>query len=119
MRIAKCEEILEKKRRRLRNYYERQERPLPLVLNQLCDGASSLMQRDEEDDDEDQKHQQELPYSKFIKVERPQEKELEDEQNRIPKNWLQEYELYDEADDELDSTYGTPDPTIPVSDGKN
>lgn len=87
--------------------------PLPLILNQLCDGALTKLE-EPENEVSNERHVdiQDLPYSRYIKVEKDNRKT---KQQQIPQNWLQDYELYNEADDELESIYGTPNSNVPVS----
>lgn len=119
VRLKQYNRIVENKERKQQALIQRSLKPLPVVLNQLCEGAATISDDDIAYDDEDVKEKvqvQDLPYSRFIKVEKSnitvEEKKPED---RVPKNWLQDYELYDEADEEMETTYGTPNPQIPIS----
>lgn len=84
--------------------------------------VSSLENKDEESDLEEPIEEpkvQDLPYTRFIKVKTAETDVLPipvKEEDRVPHNWLQDYELYDESAEEMESTYGTPDPRVPVSD---
>ncbi|CAG9804661.1 unnamed protein product [Chironomus riparius] len=95
--------------------------PLPVVLNQLCE-EKPKEQDTEELDFKKQNKQVEftvssLPYSRFLKVQSSELKESQENEDKkvVPNNWLKDYELYDEAEDELQSEYGTPDPNFPVT----
>ena len=97
--------------------------PLPVVLNQLCE-EKSKKQIDTEELDVKKQHKQveftvsSLPYSRFLKLpssELEEPEEVVDDKKVVPNNWLKDYELYDEAEDELQSEYGTPDPNFPVT----
>lgn len=93
-------------------------KPLPLVLNQLCDNAVDKLEEPKYAIEEPAKQNiKDLPFSRNLKVEKLNDSELQNnrENPKVPLNWLQDYELYDETEDEIESTYGTPNPTIPVS----
>lgn len=83
---------------------------LPLVLNQLCEAGPTAIEENVEESTP-----QVLPFARFLRVEKDEEGILEAKKERTPKDWLHDYELYDEKDDEIQSTYGTPNPNIPVS----
>lgn len=122
VRLKQYNTIIKKKER----YTERQKssqqvEPLPLVLNQLCDGPAlrDMINKPEEENKKTPtiNKNSSLPYTCFIKV-----KSSEDETNKTqkeddpyPKNWMSEYELYDESEPETQSAYGTPNPLIPTS----
>lgn len=98
--------------------------PLPVVLNQLCD-ENPTQKEDLVDLDVKKPLKKEeftvasLPYSRFLKVpssELEEPAEIVGDKKVIQNNWLKDYELYDEAEDELQSEYGTPDPNFPVTD---
>lgn len=127
VRLRKLDEIVGKKeRKRLKNEKTVVE-PLPLALNQLFDNAVTHIEEDQREIEiQYRKRYQKtvLPFSRFLRVENAESttNEEETEENRvttikrqIPKNWLQDYEMYDEADDELHSEYGTPDIYHPVT----
>lgn len=98
--------------------------PLPVVLNQLCDEKPAQKEDTVELDVKKQLKKEEftvasLPYSRFLKVpssELEEPVEIINDKKVVPNNWLKDYELYDEAEDELQSEYGTPDPNFPVTD---
>lgn len=95
-----------------------QVKPLPLVLNQLCDNAVEKLEEPEYVIEKPAKQNiKDLPFSRNLKVEKINDDELPNkrENPKVPLNWLQDYELYDETEDEIESTYGTPNPTVPVS----
>lgn len=65
-----------------------------------------------------------LPFSRFLRVPKDEtaiDEEIKEVQvatiikRQIPKNWLQDYEFYDESEEELQSEYGTPDALHPVT----
>lgn len=117
VRLKKYSMISGKKEERKKAFLQGQIKPLPLVLNQLCDGALDELEPQVEEEMAETKPVQDLPYSRYLKVEKSSD-EVETSkpsEDRVPKNWLQDYELYDEADDEISSTYGTNNPKIPVS----
>jgi hypothetical protein len=105
------------------------EEPLPLVLNQFYDNAVTNFEEDKREIDIEYKKRFQktvLPFSRFLRVEKTDnlnEDEIEEVpstpvkfiKREIPKNWLQDYEMYDEAETELDSEYGTPDIYYPVT----
>lgn len=115
VRFKKYDQIVERKERKTRAILQRQIKPLPLVLNQLCEGAVSNLEQQDESDTE-QLNIQDLPYSRYMKVLDNNEEIKVDKDERLPKNWLKDYELYDETEEEIESKYGTPDPNVPVSD---
>lgn len=117
VRFKKYDQIVERKERKTRAILQRQIKPLPLVLNQLCEGAVSNLEQQDESDTEQLKRVQDLPYSRYMKVLQNNDEEIKvNEDERVPKNWLKDYELYDESEEEIESTYGTPDQNVPVSD---
>lgn len=117
VRLKAHDRLMGHKLRREREELQKQIKPLPLVLNQLCGEAMSNLENPEDSDDEEISKVQDLPHSRFLKVEKVEEiAEAKEEETRVPKNWLKDYELYDESDEDLESTYGTPDITVPVSD---
>jgi nitric oxide-associated protein 1 len=117
VRLKNLDSMMGHKRKKQMEQLQQQIKPLPLVLNQLCETVSSDMENpDEDSDDEELAKAQDLPYSRFLRVEKAEEAIVPKEEDRVPKDWLKDYELYDEADEEFESTYGTPDLTVPVSD---
>lgn len=120
-RMKQYERHYDKKEKRRQEYLQQQVKPLPLILNQLCNDPASGIEKqqhqEEDDDDNDEVEKQiyDLPYSRFLKVEKSDEVAEEAKEDRIPKNWLQDYELYDEGEEEMNSTYGTPNPKVPIS----
>lgn len=93
-------------------------KPLPLVLNQLCDNAVDKLEGPKYKIEEPAKQNiTDLPFSRNLKVEKINDNEQKNkrENPKVPLNWMQDYELYDETEDEIESTYGTPNPDIPVS----
>ena len=118
VRLKQYDTIMLKQENRNRAIFQKDIKPLPLVLNQLCEGAVNELEKEhEEKPEKDKQHVQDLPYSRFLKVknENISSEPATQEQDRVPNNWLQDYELYDESESELQSTYGTPDPRVPVS----
>lgn len=117
VRMKKYDEIIGKREKR-EIYKQFQElKTLPVVLSQFVDDSAETSQQEndeyEDDDDLDESLEiSDLPYARYLKVEAS---ENTSEKEQIPKNWLQDYELYNEAEEELESTYGTPNPKIPVS----
>lgn len=115
VRLMKYEEISNIREERRKAFLQRQILPLPLVLNQLCDGALDELEPKYEEPVEP-KHSGDLPYSRYIKVDKTDNDTEDPVEDRSPKNWLHDYELYNGSEEEVVSTYGTPDPTIPASD---
>lgn len=128
LRLRKLDEMTTKEeKQRIRKEREFGVEPVPLVLSQLCEDIPNEVKLEEEEKVIEQivqsKRNVVFPYSRYLKVERSKEnsdsKEIPDEhekeEKKIPKNWLQDYEYYDEAEDELDSKYGTPDPNYPIT----
>lgn len=95
--------------------------PIPLVLSQLCDDQpkKEMSENDEKTEVQKDFSLSALPFSRFLKVQKSSDDETDDieevQKKTPPKNWLKDYELYDEAEEELDSEYGTPDPLFPVT----
>lgn len=123
VRIRKLDRITYKKERKQRRLADTNVESLPAVLNQLCDFRVDLQEDDiKEAEREIRRRYQKtvLPYSRFLKIdstssEADEEYADDDTEKRVvPKNWLKDYELYDEAEDELDF-YGTPDQLHPIS----
>lgn len=120
VRLKQHDRIVSNNERRRLAIFQRETKSLPIVLNQFCEGAavSSFEEKHEEESDSEDSNVQDLPYSRFLKVTNSKninEDTTKKEEDRVPKNWLQDYELYDEAESEMQSTYGTADPTVPVS----
>lgn len=114
VRLKQYEEISNRREERRKAYLQRQIQPLPLVLNQLCDGALDELEPKDEEEHVESKHAGDLPYSRYIKVEN--DDTGDPAEDRSPKNWLHDYELYDGSEEEIVSTYGTPDPNMAASD---
>jgi nitric oxide-associated protein 1 len=114
IRIRKYDELYARERRKKQRQYEHNVKTLPLILSQFCEETEKEEVKDE-DEQNIEKSVQDLPYSRYLKVGKPTNETMKSEQERFPKDWLHDYELYDEAEDETESTYGTPDPRIPVS----
>jgi nitric oxide-associated protein 1 len=112
VRLRKYDAIMTNKERRVRKMMDDQIKPLPLVLRQLCEGAEKLDMQ-EEPVEQQRVEVQDLPYSRFLRVE--QDSAPVSSEEKVPKNWLRDYELYDELDEDLPSRYGTPNLKIPVS----
>jgi hypothetical protein len=103
--------------------------PIPLVISQLYDNNSNEID-DDSARDKIKKMKPKmtsevvLPYSRYLRVEQSDEIEEEEaidtrklsSKKEVPKNWLKDYELYDEAEEELQSEYGTADPDYPITD---
>lgn len=115
IRLKQYDKIIAKKEQIDRAFFQNHVKPLPLVLNQLCDGAVSALEKMPEKDSDSEKTNviHDLPYSRFLKVGKTENTATKED--RLPKNWLQDYELYDESESEIQSTYGTPNPKVPVS----
>lgn len=127
VRIRKLDRITTKKEKRQAKRAESEVESLPTCLNQLCDFRVDLQEDNIREVERDIKRRYQktvLPYSRFLKIENTSsttetddyEEETEEvtEKRVVPKNWLQDYELYDEAEDEMD-LYGTPDRIHPIS----
>lgn len=117
VRLKKYDEIIARKQKNAEWRFNREVKSLPLVLKQLCDEPKADEEEEygSDSDTEESRPIYDLPYSRYVKVEKADEpKEAVEE--RVPKNWLRDYDLYDEAEEEMTSTYGTPDPNVPVSD---
>lgn len=112
VRLRKYDEIMGKKQKNADRKFQQDVKALPLVLNQFCEEPKA-----EEENDSDSEAEEapihDLPYSRFLKVEKTEIPVKVEE--RVPQNWLKDYDLYDESEEELQSTYGTPDPNVPVS----
>lgn len=127
VRIRKLDRITTKKEKRQAKRAESEVESLPTCLNQLCDFRVDLQEDNIREVEREIKRRYQktvLPYSRFLKIENTSsttetddyEEETEEvtEKRVVPKNWLQDYELYDEAEDEMD-LYGTPDRIHPIS----
>lgn len=127
VRIRKLDRITTKKEKRQAKLAESEVESLPTCLNQLCDFRVDLQEDNIREVEREIKRRYQktvLPYSRFLKIENTSsttetddyEEETEEftEKRVVPKNWLQDYELYDEAEDEID-LYGTPDRIHPIS----
>lgn len=123
VRIRKLDALVGKKERKRIRQEKILDEPLPLALNQFFDNAVTQIDQDKREIDIEYKKRYQktvLPFSRFLRVEK-----IEDANNEqlpelpmkreIPKNWLKDYELYDEAENELESEYGTPDIYYPVT----
>lgn len=126
VRLRKLDALIGKKERWRIKKEKIKEEPLPVVLNQLFDNAVTYLEADRREIDIEYKRRYQktvLPFSRFLRVERTERVEDESKEKienlpakkEIPKNWLQDYELYDETEDELSSEYGTPDIYYPVT----
>lgn len=116
MRIKEYDKIIGRKEEKARAIAAANIKPLPLVLSQLCEGAVTAVDQQDDDfdsGDEDSSETHNLPYARFLKVEKDEDVKVPEE--RVPKNWMQDYELYDESEQEIQSIYGTPNSSIPVS----
>lgn len=128
VRIKKLDRIIgaqEKKRAKLQNS---KVESLPLVLSQLSD--HNLLEPDEKEELQMENLKRykrvDYPFSRFLEVDKSYEnriavsEDLDAVRDRksleIHNNWLRDYELYDESEEELTGMYGTPDPHYPVSD---
>lgn len=127
VRLRKLDRITTKKEKRQAKRAESEVESLPTCLNQLCDFRVDLQEDNIREVEREIKRRYQktvLPYSRFLKIENTSsttetddyEEETEEvtEKRVVPKNWLQDYELYDEAEDEMD-LYGTPDRIHPIS----
>ncbi|KAG5681016.1 hypothetical protein PVAND_010482 [Polypedilum vanderplanki] len=118
-RIRKLDHITEsQKKAQIRRNQEFGVEPLPLALKHFCDDQSANILEDKNDSIMHKKKFQNivLPFSRYLKVEKSNEEEEKDTQTKEnPENWMKDYELYDEAEDEIQNEYGTPDPEHPVS----
>lgn len=131
VRLRKLDIIVGKRERKRKREDERKgivPEPLPLVLNQLYDNAVTRIEADSRElEIEYMRRYQKtvLPFSRFLRVgdtdqtdpieANEDDKELQSFKKEIPKNWLKDYELYDEAEEELESHYGSPDIYHPVT----
>lgn len=127
VRLRKLDRITTKKEKRQAKLADSEVESLPTCLNQLCDFRVDLQVDNIREVEREIKRRYQktvLPYSRFLKIENTSsttetddyEEETEEvtEKRVVPKNWLQDYELYDEAEDEID-LYGTPDRIHPIS----
>lgn len=127
VRLRKLDRITTKKEKRQAKLADSEVESLPTCLNQLCDFRVDLQEDNIREVEREIKRRYQktvLPYSRFLKIENTSsttetddyEEETEEvtEKRVVPKNWLQDYELYDEAEDEID-LYGTPDRIHPIS----
>ena len=126
VRLRKLDRITTKKEKRQSRLVDSEVESLPTVLNQLCDFRVNLQEDNNKEIEREFKRRYQktvLPYSRFLKIENTSSAQTEDyeegdeevtEKQVVPKNWLQDYELYDEAEDEMD-LYGTPDRFHPIS----
>lgn len=127
VRLRKLDRITTKKEKRQAKLADSEVESLPTCLNQLCDFRVDLQEDNIREVEREIKRRYQktvLPYSRFLKIENTSsttetddyEEETEEvtEKRVVPKNWLQDYELYDEAEDEMD-LYGTPDRIHPIS----
>lgn len=123
VRIRKMDRITTaKERRRIRNE-KIVEDPLPTVLNQLCEDPVLLRDVNIQEVGKEKLRRYQktvLPFSRYLRIDSEEQNEIlnqvEDEQPKrlIPKNWLQDYDLYDETAEEI-NVYGTPDVLYPIS----
>lgn len=110
------EMMIEKKLKQVENV-----EPLPIVLNQLCENAVDELDLDNYGKKAtkvvDRYINTDLPFKRLQTVQQETRANSVDAEikEKLPTNWLQDYELYDEEDDELHSVYGSPNPKIPVS----
>lgn len=126
VRLRKLDRITRKKEKKRLIEEKLQVEELPVVLNQLSDIQVEFNNpRNEAEEAREYKRRYQktvLPYSRFLKMEisspliEESMTELEklSPKKQIPKNWLQDYELYNEAEEEID-TYGTPDARTNIS----
>lgn len=126
VRIKKLDEITSRQiKRRMKEEEDLGVVPISVALSQLCDSRPQRRIIEDEEDAMEVKNEfkvSSLPYSRFLKVEKAtgeeavsQVRTIEYKKKSPPKNWLKDYELYDEAEDDLQSEYGTPDPHYPVT----
>lgn len=123
VRLRKLDRITTKKERKQAKLADANVESLPAVLKQLCDFRVDIQEDNYKEVERDisRRYQKTVfPYSRYLKIENTSNEETEDyaeevtEKRVIPKNWLQDYELYNEAQDEVDF-YGTPDRLYPIS----
>jgi hypothetical protein len=128
VRIKKLDRIIGAQERKRARLQQSKIESLPLVLSQLSDHDLLEPEEKEELKNENLKRYQRVdyPFSRFLEVDKTYENriavsedldELRDRKSlKIQNNWLRDYELYDESEEELAGIYGTPDPDYPVSD---
>lgn len=115
VRLKKYDEMTNRTESYQLRKLQRETKSIPIVLSQLCAETVSSLEQDDEVEEEEVRKVQDLPFSRFVKVDKESEVEPLEDNSRVPKNWLQDYELYDESENEMQSTYGTANPDIPVS----
>lgn len=118
VRLNKLDAITRRKDKWKKAVMEQHVQTLPLVLSQLCEPAKTEdnLEELEEEKSENIPLSSNFPYARYLRVDPSYEIEESAKKDRkIPSNWLQDYEFYDEAEEEMTSTYGTPNPKIPVS----
>lgn len=126
VRLRKLDAIVGKRERKRIKKENVVVEPLPMVLNQLYDNAVSYLDEDKRDIEIEYKKRYQktvMPFSRFLKVNKEDipadevttEVQVKPIKREIPKNWLKDYELYDESEEELSSQYGTPDIYYPVT----
>lgn len=121
MRMIKLEGIMERRERWQQAKMMKHVQTLPLALSHLCEPAKSdeISQTEEETSDlEDSPGiESSFPYARFLKVYSPaKDEEQPEKKEKVPSNWMQDYEYYNEAELEMRSINGTPNPVLPVSD---
>lgn len=131
VRLRKLDIITSKKERKRARIEKNKVEQLPLALSQLCDvhvNYQSINDEDEVQRERKRFYQKTVfPYSRFLKVENVDNSNAEIAENfeldlvpkkgksLVPNNWLKDYELYNEAEEELMDVYGTPDRNHPIS----
>lgn len=129
VRLRKLDTMIGSRERRRMKQEKEEVDPLPMVLNQLYDNAVTRIDEDQREVDIEYKRRYQktvLPFSRFLRVNYDDESKVNEDENeaevpnslqikKIPKNWLSNYEVYDEAETELPSTYGSPDIHFPTT----
>ncbi len=129
LRLRKLDIIMAKKEKRRLKKQVTEIEPLPLALNQFYDNAVNLIETDKKELHREivRNYQKTVfPYSRFLKVDKKEDEveldpeiekelELQDEGKKFSKNWLKDYVLYDDSEEELLSQYGSPDLYHPVT----
>lgn len=116
IRIEQLNDIMTRKEKKIKAEALKNVESLPVVLSQFCEPAESEQEDIEQKEDDNVPLASSFPYARFLKVESSEELEGEElKKSRVPDNWMQDYESYDESEEEMTSIYGTPNPNQPVS----
>lgn len=120
VRMRKLDEIIDKRERWKQAQINKHVQTLPLALSHLCAPAKieeeEIKNIEDDSDLEDAPEiESSLPYARFLNVNSSTDNNP-DSDERVPSNWMQDYEYYNEADHEMRTINGTANPAIPVSD---